>query len=166
MSTDTTTGQRPTLLTVICILSFIAGAFGLWSGFQNAFTDAPQRELEEAKAQIQESMDQMGDAAASNPMVSRMMEDGLAMAKTAAEKAKPIGYTNLALTLLGLLGVWQMWNLKKNGFWLYLIASIGGLIAPLVFLGTSMVAIMSVGLIGLISIVFIILYAVNLKHMS
>ncbi|HMZ49689.1 MAG TPA: hypothetical protein PLP28_11980, partial [Flavobacteriales bacterium] len=48
--------KRPTLLTVLCILSFIGGILGLWDGYKNAFTDAPQKALEEAKAQVQESM--------------------------------------------------------------------------------------------------------------
>jgi hypothetical protein len=46
---DTTTpGTRPTFLTVLCILSFLMGAWGLWNGIEGAFTDQPQRDLEEA----------------------------------------------------------------------------------------------------------------------
>jgi hypothetical protein len=164
---DTYTGaaapQRPTLLTVICILSFIAGAFSLWSGFQNAFTDAPQQAVEEAKAKMEEAMAQMGDQGM--PMVQEMMESTITMAEKAAENAKPMGYGEIALALLSLFGVWNMWNLKKNGFWMYVAASVGGLVMPLVFLGGGLMTIIGLGFGGLISIVFIILYAVNLKHM-
>ena len=162
MNTGTAMPARPTLLTVICILSFLAGAFGLWSGISNAFTDAPQTELQEARTQMEEAMAQVGDG---NEMVTKMMESGMVMAEKAAENAKPIGYANIVLSLLSLLGVWQMWNLKKSGFWMYVAASVAGLIVPMVFLGGGMLTLMSVGFGGLISIVFIILYAVNLKHM-
>ena len=163
---DTTTingaAKRPTLLTVICILSFLGGAWGLWEGYKSAFTDAPQRELEKAQAQIQESADQMG---ADNPMAD-MLEEAIAMQEKAIEKAKPMGYANLVLSVLSIAGVWLMWNLKKTGFWLYLVASLGGLGVMFWVMGggglfaniTSIVAV-------LFTIMFIILYGVNLKHM-
>jgi hypothetical protein len=58
-----------------------------------------------------------------------------------------------------------MWNLKKNGFWIYVVAAVGGLVVPMVFLGGGLLTALGVGFMGLISVVFIILYAVNLKHM-
>jgi hypothetical protein len=155
--------QRPTMLTVICILSFIAGVWGLWGGVQSAFTDAPQREFEEAKVAMDEAMAQVGDQG--NEMVTKMMDSAMVMAEKSVEQAVPMGYTNIALSLLSLFGVWLMWNLKKNGFWMYLIAAVGGLVAPMVFLGGGLLTLMGVGFMGLISVIFIILYAVNLKHM-
>ncbi|HMU15766.1 MAG TPA: hypothetical protein PKE53_17390 [Flavobacteriales bacterium] len=154
--------KRPTLLTVLCILSFIGGILGLWDGYKNAFTDAPQKALEEAKAQVQESMDQLGS---DNPMAG-MMNDMIATAEKGVENAKTLGYSNLAFSLISLAGVWMMWNLKKTGFWLYLLASIGGLAVMFSVLGggglfaniTSILAVV-------ITAVFIILYGVNLKHM-
>lgn len=154
--------KRPTLLTVICILSFLGGAWGLWEGYKSAFTDAPQRDLEEAKVKIQESIDQMG---ADNPMAG-MMDEMMAVAEKSVENAKTTGYSNLVFSLISLAGVWLMWNLKKMGFWLYLIASVGGLAVTFMVLGggglfaniTSIVAV-------LITVLFLILYGVNLKHM-
>ena len=163
MNTTTAAPARPTLLTVICILSFVAGAFGLWSGIKNAFTDAPQTELQEARAQMEEAMAQVGDSG--NDMVSKIMESAMTMAEKAAENAKQIGYANIILSLLSLIGVWQMWNLKKSGFWMYLLASVASLLVPVFFLGGGMMTLLSVGIGGFITIVFVILYAVNLKHM-
>jgi hypothetical protein len=160
---NTGASQRPTLLTVICILSFIAGVWGLWGGIQSAFTDAPQREFEEAKVAMDEAMAQVGDQG--NEMVTKMMDSAMVMAEKSVEKAVPMGYTNIALSLLSLVGVWLMWNLKKNGFWIYVVAAVGGLVVPMVFLGGGLLTALGVGFMGLISVVFIILYAVNLKHM-
>jgi len=163
---DMNTGAptRPTLLTVICILSFIFGAWGLWSGIQNAFTDAPQREFEEAKVAMDEAMAQVGDQG--NEMVTQMMESAMVMAEKSVEQAVPMGYTTIVLALLSLAGVWLMWNLKKTGFWLYLVSAVGGLVSPMIFLGGGLLTMLGVGFMGLFSVVFIILYAVNLKHMS
>jgi hypothetical protein len=165
---DTTTATmdappaRPTLLTVICILSFIAGLWGIYSGIKGLTTDqtvalaAQQQKMEEARAQL-------GDKA--DGMAGRMLDSSMAIAQKAADHAKSIGISDIIISLISLLGVWMMWNLKKSGFWLYLLASIAGLIIPLVYLGGGMMALASVGFGGLITLVFIILYAVNLKYM-
>ncbi|HMQ76011.1 MAG TPA: hypothetical protein PKE21_08945 [Flavobacteriales bacterium] len=154
---------RPTLLTVICILSFLAGAWGLVSGVRNAFTDAPQAAVAEMQGEMEKAMAEMGDQQV--PMVEEMMASALSMAEKAAEHAKPLGYGEIAFSLLSLFGVWNMWNLKRSGFWIYLVASIGGVVMPLVYLGGGIATILGLGVGGLITVVFIVLYAVNLKHM-
>lgn len=154
---------RPTLLTVICILSFIMGAWGVISGVRNLTTDQTAV-VAEARAHMEEARAQLGDKASG--MAGRMMDSAMEITEKAAENAKPIGISGIVLSLLSLFGVWQMWNLKKSGFWLYLLASVVGLALPVYFLGGSMVAIASVGVVGFFSLVFIILYAVNLKYMS
>lgn len=162
-TTQTGAQQRPTLLTVICILSFIAGAFGLWSGYRNAFTSAPQEAIEEARGKMEEAQAQMADA--NMPMMQEMLDSAIIMAEKAAEHAQEMGYGEILFALISLFGVWNMWNLKKMGFWIYLAATIGGLAMPMIFLGGGLMTIIGLGLGGLISVVFIILYAVNLKHM-
>ena len=153
---------RPTLLTVICIISFIMGAFGLYSGIKNLTMDpvAEKAKLEQA---MSEQMSKIGDNA--NEMTNRMMESAHEIGGKAIDEAKPMGIAGIVLSLLSLFGVWQMWNLKKSGFWLYLLATIGGLAVPIAYLGGSMMALASVGFVGFFSLIFIILYAVNLKHM-
>lgn len=160
----TTSGQRPTFLTVLCILSFIGGLWGIWDGVQNAFTDAPQKAVEEARTAIEDAMTQVEGAGADFAM--GMMEEGLAMAESAAANAVPLGYIGLVTSLLSLLGVWFMWNLRKNGFYIYVVASLAGLFLPFVFLGFSMVALMGLGVGGFITILFIVLYAIHLKYMN
>ena len=154
--------KRPTMLTVICILSFIGGAIGLWGGYANAFTDFPQERVEESKVQLQEMIDQLGS---DHPMIG-MLEQGIAMNEKNLEHAKPIGYSNLVLSIISIAGVWLMWKLKKSGFWLYLVASIGGLISTFYFLGgDGLFANLTTIFTTVITVLFIILFAVNLKHM-
>lgn len=78
-----------------------------------------------------------------------------------------ISYTIIALvlSLVSLYGAISMWNLKKMGFYLYLIAQVLMLIIPFIFL-PSIVAM--VGFIGSIifTTAFIVMYAVNVKYLS
>jgi hypothetical protein len=154
--------QRPTFLTVLCILSFIAGAWGVFGGIQSSFTDKPQRDLEEARTEMEEAMDQMGE---SSGMVANMMESAMELAEKSAENAVTLGYVALLTSLLSLLGVWFMWNLRRMGFGIYVVASLLGLLVPFVFLGFNMMTFIGLGVGGFITVLFIILYAVNLKHM-
>ena len=162
MEPTTTTPQRPTFLTVLCILSFLAGIWGVYGGIQSSFTDKPQRDLEEARIEMEEAMDQMGEATG---MVANMMESAIALAEKSAENAKPLGYVALATSLLSLLGVWLMWNLRRMGFGIYVVASLLGLLVPFAFLGFDLMTFIGLGVGGFITVLFIILYAVNLKHM-
>jgi hypothetical protein len=157
-----TPAARPTLLTVICIISFIMGAWGVISGIMNMTKDQTAV-LAEAQAKMEEAKAQMGDQA--NGMAGRWMDEGMAMAQRASANAVPIGVAGILLSLLSLFGVWRMWNLQKSGFWIYLLATILSLAVPLYFLGGGLLAVASVGFIGFFSLIFIILYAVNLKYM-
>ena len=165
--TDMNTGAsaRPTLLTVLCILSFIGGAWGIIGGAMNMMSGGVSADLAEAQVKMEEARAQMGDDAASG-MMGGVMDGAMEMAEKATANAKSIGISNIILSLLSLFGVWKMWNLQKQGFWFYLLATIGGLIVPLVFMGFSMLSILSVGIGGLLALVFVILYATQLKVMS
>lgn len=153
---------RPTLLTVVCIIAFLLGAWGVISGVQT-LTQDPAEVVAKAQADLEQAMADLGDNA--DGMAGRILESGLEITQRAAGNAVPIGAAGIILSLLSLYGVWLMWNLRKNGFWLYVLAAVGGLVVPLVFLGGSMLALFSVGFGAFISLIFIILFAVNLKHM-
>lgn len=161
-STMGAAAARPTLLTVICIISFVMGAFGIYSGIKNLTMD-PVAERASLEKTMAEQVATLG--ANANEMTNRLMDSAHEVGVKGIENAKPIGIAGIVLSLLSVFGVWQMWNLKKSGFWLYLLATIGGLVVPMVYLGGGMLALASVGLVGFFSLIFIILYAVNLKHM-
>jgi hypothetical protein len=156
---------RPTLLTIICILSFLFGIWGLYGGVQSAFTDKPQRDLETTKAELEKTLASPDVQGSGAEMVAKMGEQAIAMGEKSVENAKPIGYSSIVLSIVSLLGVWWMWNLQKKGFWLHTLATVVGLITPFIFLGGGMMTLLGVGFLAVISIIFVILYAVNLKHM-
>lgn len=158
----TAPAKRPTLLTVICIISFIMGAWGIFGGIQSMTQDGDVV-LQKAYEADAEARAQLGEQA--EGLAGRLMDSAMEVTENSVKNAKPIGISGIAFSLLSLFGVWLMWNLRKNGFWLYLIASIAGIITHLYFLGGGMASLLALGVTGFFTLLFIILYAVNLKHM-
>jgi hypothetical protein len=157
------TAPRPKLLTVLCIISFIMGVWNLAGGLNSAFTGDPERELAVARKRMERSMDQLNGAGAEN--VAKVLDSVVVMAERSAEKAKPLGYSAIVLSLAGMAGVWLMWQLRRGGFWVYTAASIIGLVVPMVLLGGGLMTMLALGLGSLLAVAFIVLYATQLKYM-
>ncbi len=101
---------RPTLLTVLCILSFIAGAWAIISGIMTLVAAPDTAALQEQMDQALEGVEEMGD---DNPMAD--FAKGMAdQAMLAAEAARPMNMANIVIALISIFGVWQMWNLKGS----------------------------------------------------
>lgn len=133
---------RPTFLTVICILSFIGIGFAV-IGYLGAF----------ALLGVAESaMSEMSDMAAEMGGTSSSASTGMIWAYII------VGFITAIVSLLGVI---QMWKLKKAGFMLYTGATVVALIMGIVYagIGASIVSI-------IISGAFIAMYGMNLKHMS
>jgi hypothetical protein len=160
-TTSAGTNKRPTFLTVLCILSFIAGGWGVIGGIINVVS-APS--ADEVRAQMEGALSGMGDLEGGEAF-SGVMNSMAETAIKAAENAVPMAIGSIVIALISLFGVWKMWNLQKQGFWIYVLACVASFILPMVFLGGGLLGALSAGIGGLISIVFIILYALNLKHM-
>lgn len=153
------TNQRPTFLTVLCILSFIAIGLGLLNNlFSLTFTpDADQ--IIEMQEQMEDAVSDMDDS----PLGGGFMEMLMSQSSVALEHAKTLALISIVGLLLCLFGVFKMWNMKKAGYVPYIIGNLAPPIASIVLVG--MMGGLALG--GLFfPIVFIVLYGLNLKHMS
>ena len=150
MNEATTTGapKRPTFLTVLCILSFVAAGFSIIGG------------LVMGAGSAMVNSDAVQDAMASDPNAAANMEQASAAMAEAGLSTGAI-WLGVALTLIGLIGVIMMWKLKKTGFYVYTGAQVLGIVSPM-FMGGSI----SFGFMTIVSVLFIVLYGLNLKHMS
>lgn len=101
-------------------------------------------------------------AAGSSPELSKAMED----MNSAVSNYDTYMYIGIACALLCIVGAVMMWQLKKMGFYVYVVGELVAPILAIVLLGsTAMAGAMAVlGLI--IPIVFVVLYGLNLKHMK
>lgn len=156
MEQTTTEGpKRPQFLTVLCILTFIGVGVGIigsivgWWGMH--------------------VMSGMMDGTSNMPGMEDMdmsafpgMEESMAQMK----------YMNITLgvgivgSLICLIGALQMWKLKKMGFYIYVVGEIAPVIVSTVLMGATALAGFTLILGAIIPVVFIVLYALNLKHMS
>ena len=162
--TQPITPVRPTLLTVLCILTFIGSGWGLISGVINIFT-VKTVDTTGLNDQMQTEMEKLSDSGAAGETVSKIMEGTMDVANKALENAVPLAIVSIIAAILAIFGAYQMWNLKKNGFIVYIIAQIVSIAGIFAFLGVGLMSIMFIGFGGLFALIFIILYGVNLKYM-
>jgi hypothetical protein len=132
--------QRPTLLTVLCILTFIGSGMNLFSslviaGFYDVFVEIAHEFALKFKL----------------PGIDTLMD------------AKPLFFLVSGMFYAGsLVGAVFMMRLKKIGFHLYTIFQILLILAPMYFMHLSSPGVPEMLFSGL----FILLYSMNLKFMS
>jgi hypothetical protein len=152
--------KRPTFLLVLCILSWVNGAFSILGEFYAYIApDTLKAVLKDQIAQNQK---------AANKSQGFMQEFYLSTVdylKVQIANFQPFHLSNLVLAIVSVFAVYQMFRYKRSGFFLYTFAQVLMLIIPLIFIvNTATVA--SAVMLGIFAIAFIIMYAVNLKHME
>jgi hypothetical protein len=136
--------QRPTLLTVLCILSFINGGLTL---FSSLFTGIFFGQISGIVAEIGEKF--------KNPVIDAWTE-------MLSSSSPGFFFANALFFAGSVFGAAMMWKLKKNGFHVYTISQILTLISPMYFLHLPGPSILDLLLTG----AFIALYASHLKMMQ
>jgi hypothetical protein len=153
--------KRPGFLNVLCILSFIGTGLGIVFGIYKLVTAGQEQEAAAMLSGMSSSMgSNMGDVPGGG-MMGDMMAGAVAMAKYAYVLAGLMIGTNI----LCLLGVIQMWKLKKMGYYLYVVGQLAAIIVPLVLVGGGVMGGIML-LFSVFQIAFIIMYGLNMKHMS
>lgn len=157
---------RPTFLTVLCILTFIGSGWSILnniSTYRQADTAASvvSAALDTATSQIElQGADEPG-AEIANKMLAgaRELSDPVKIKKNAL--------FGLMAAVITLGGAFLMFQLNKKGFWLYVFGTGITVVAPfLVFGMANFIGVLMGAVSGFIGIVFCVLYAMNLKHMS
>lgn len=151
--------ERPTFLTILCILTFVASAWWIYSGIQN-FT-SPEMTSGLAGEMLENFEDQISgqEGAESVSGIFDSISDSMT-----TEKVKNNGLATIVTNILTLLGAILMWGLKKNGYYVYILGVLAAIISPILIFG-GFVGGTSAFVVGFIGVIFIILYGLNLKHM-
>lgn len=154
-------GKTPVFLKVLCILTFVSCGLTFLSTIWGLT----------AGDNLRESMQIMQRSSTGTALDS--MADGMAANIANLEKWQNLAhYLNLACVALTLAGALLMWKLKKNGFYLYVLGQVAAIVGS-VGMVTAMQDVPFMGTFGMIGaifgilfiVAFIIMYAVNLKHM-
>lgn len=152
---EATAPKRPTFLTVLCILTFVGSALALISAIYGYFTIKTSAAMFDTSMQSVEGMDQSG-----------MMSELQNTMQKAVENALPNLIIGVVCALLCLFGAIQMWKQLKMGFYIYCVGELVPPIAGFILGAGGMIGSMGAIFGMLIAIVWVILYAVNLKHMK
>lgn len=157
---------RPQFLATLCILTWVCVAlllvFSLIGLVMKPSPEKQAEQIEQIRAFNPEAADQMEAAMAEQGSTTQILSQVLNI---------------IALGLSG-YGAWMMWNLKKTGFYVYIAGEIipyagfmmGGqaAMAAVSSMGGAASAAMGIAitLMVIFDLAFIIMYAVNLKHMN
>ncbi len=158
---DTSSGQRTTFLTVLCVLSFINGGMNIIFNLPSLLTPNFMESYLDTIKQVQG----MHDFNAT-PFTGEMMKQVMAMLERMAAHWTSMILSTILLAVMSVIGVWMMWGMKKAGFLFYCTAQILWTIMPFIFLGTNTLVVLAVLLNSIITLTFIILYGLQLKKMT
>lgn len=154
--------NRPTFLTILCLLTFMSSVSGLWTQSERLWnpgiTADKTRETFEA---VREGLERQGPTAEAKTM-DQMFE--AVIEQTTADSIKTGAIIMLIFESLSLYAAYLMWNLQRKGFYLYLAGVGVAFAAPLLLIGGWLGVITAMAGIFL-SVFMLIMYAFNLKHM-
>lgn len=154
---------RPTVLTVLCILTFLSSVSGLWTQSERLWNpgvvaDKTRVIFEELREKLEEQPSQ-----ADTQTMDRLFES--VIRRTTPETTRNSAIIMIIFESLTLYAAYLMWNLRKRGFYLYL----GGM--AVAFFGSILVVGGWLGIVTAIAGIFFssimaIIYAFNLKHLE
>lgn len=151
--------KRPTFILVLAILSWLYVGIGLVSGLMSSLTPKDvQIENMDKAIEVYEDMDET---------MMPYKYDMIEFMEITKENYKLNSLLQVVLLLIEGLGVFMMFNLHRRGFWIYTLSQEGFLSLILIFFPMSnVITVFSFVFMIFIVLLFEILYAVNLKHMS
>lgn len=154
---------RPTFLLVICILTFIGSGWSVLSNLFSIFTSG----MMDSSLQMEQYSNMMGniEGCASSSFLTGFLNSSMEVLQATAAHAREIAVMQLVLSVISLLGAIMMFQLRRFGFYLYTAAQILALFVLPYFAGFSTLVVIGMLWSAFISLIFIILYAVNLRYM-
>lgn len=157
--------KRPTLLTVLCILSFISIGFSLLGNFLALLSGPlPLDELEKVMTDSMKLVNTLQEAG--NTDLSKTLE----LVLRTQEYINANFYAHTLVTLIGLasgfMGVLFMFKGRKNGFHFYIVYNILSIVGIYVSVPASEVPTIMIVSNMIFSAIFILLYSRNLSWMK
>ena len=148
-----------TFLTVLCVLTFVGSGWRVLTNLYHWATFSPS-EIALLIQQVSDAGD-FGFGFLNSflfPTVDRMM--------VTAEHGQSMYLLGFLTSFLSLAGAYLMFKLNRSGFILYVIAQLGMLLIMPAFARFSMVVVNTMYVPSFFTLLFITLYAINLKQMK
>jgi hypothetical protein len=155
---------RPTFLTVLCVLTFLGSALGLYSAITNySAAGVASGVTQEAFDEIKDKIEEEGEDQPGSNFAGKIL-DSVSQNLT-EEKIKNAAMGSGISNILTLIGAILMWGLNRKGFFVYVAGAVAGIITPL-FIYDGFVGALAGGGTAFVSIIFVVLYFLNLKHLK
>ena len=154
-----TTAKRPTLLTVLCILTFIGSIIGIIGnvrGYINAETEVQNIASGKSKTQLRNLFSSNGASSVEVPHISNLN----------VENYKKYSIGCIVSYILCLVGTVLMFRLKRTGFYSFTLGTFFNLITHFLLFGDNFGS-MGISILAALSgFIFVILFSLNLKWMD
>jgi hypothetical protein len=158
--------SKPTFLVVLAVLSFISMGLNFLQYLISLMSGPMNQDAWELyEATMYESVGQMNDLGMSG--MAAMVEQVIQMSYIANFDYFVLNNVlQLVAVLIGAAGVFMMLRLKKIGFHLYVIYSLLPVVIMYLLFPAEVIATFVVVSTLVVSAIFCVLYALNLKHMK
>jgi hypothetical protein len=174
---ETESTQRPTFLTVLCILTFIGSGWGIigsiwsYSTAKQTVNLIHQRQLRFSQDSIkiseaeklQDSVKVQKRKESAGYLLGHKFGEVGNMLTVENVQHKAIG--DLIAALFTLSGALLMWFQKRRGLYIYIIGVLIGIALPFYIYGSGMVTIGIASVGAFFGLLFIALYSLNLKSL-
>lgn len=147
--------KRPQFLTVLCILTFIGVGLGIIGSISGWWAIRTTSAMMDANSDMMEGMN--GFDMSEMPEMENMMNS--------LKYANVILISGVISSLICLIGALQMWKQKKIGFLIYVVGQVAPIIVSVVCFGAATFSGWS-SISFIFPVVFVVLYGLNLKHLS
>jgi hypothetical protein len=155
--------KRGATIKVLAILSWVWIGLGTLMTLPGIFTGPMTPEqLEDAKVEILS----MVTPESQKILGPDFMKENIAILERTNELHYSIMGLNISSYILGFYAVFLMYNLKKKGFYLYVVYSLIPVISPLLFFEPGPIRSMTIGVWLFLASIFCILYGVQTKRMA
>ncbi len=162
---------RPTLLTVLCILTFVGSS---WLIITNIWAYATAAKTAQMVSMVREANRNDSIKYSDTSKAARHQNGMLFREKIFSSVSQMMTVKNIRRNALGgiisaiftLLGAILMWHLKRAGFYLYLFGTLLGIAVPLILYGVNMMSVGISSFTGFFGLVFVALYALNFKNFN
>ena len=166
---ETEPDKRPSFLTWLCILTFIGSGWGIISAILSYTTAHKASTVFSENLHIRDSVVR-NDTAKVTIRRNRFFFSG----KIKGSFSKMFQEDNIRKSALGkliaailtLTGALLMWQLKRPGFYLYIAGIIVAIAVPFYLFGNDLVAVGASSFSNFFGLIFIALYALNLKSLK
>jgi hypothetical protein len=149
--------RRGTFLLVLCILSWIATGFGLFGVVSSFFG---------GESGLEQQIVMLEETTTGFQILDTAIEGSIQTLEITLEKFQLYHIGNTLIFLTGIFSVYLMFNLKKAGYFVYIAYLLASVFFHNMIFGEMPTTIMTVVMMSFISVIFIVLYGVNLKRMT